>query len=124
MAQVVAVWQGLAFKLTRWENHSHTSSFDKSLTLKMFAMNALTSFGGLTLTAFVYIPFGNLIVPHLHSFLGSRVGHEHTSSVGASNPNISFNVNAERLHNTLFALTTTTQVIGAFTEVRARPVIA
>jgi anoctamin-10 len=86
------------------------------LTLKLFALNAVVSFGALTLTAYVYIPFGSLIMPHVQHFFRAHVPYADKHISATSTTSYAFNINAERLHNTLFALMTTTQVIGAITE--------
>lgn len=71
--QVVGLWHQIAKQLTDWENHRKwifrdvLSRFFANLdtvatrvghtraqTLKMFALNALVSYGVLTLTAYVY----------------------------------------------------------------------
>lgn len=61
--QIISLWRMTASHLTAWENHVHESSHERSLTLKMFALNAMVSYGGLLLTAYVYIPFGGFSTP-------------------------------------------------------------
>lgn len=61
------------------------------------------------------VPFGSLLVPNILGFL------RHSKSVPQTvSPNTlasGFRINSERLTNTLFALSTTTQAIGAFNEI-------
>lgn len=54
--------------LTEFENYDNESSYEAAMTQKQFVFNFLTSYVPLFLTAFVYVPFGNLIVPHLDVF--------------------------------------------------------
>ena len=41
--KIVGIWQKLAHNLTTWENHAYEDNFEKSLTLKMFTINALVA---------------------------------------------------------------------------------
>ncbi|KNZ49712.1 uncharacterized protein VP01_4835g2 [Puccinia sorghi] len=41
--QLVGLWQSTAVKLSNWENHSYNSSYDRSLTHKVFAVRVLYS---------------------------------------------------------------------------------
>lgn len=70
--------------------------------------------GSLLLSAYLYIPFGQLAIPRVISFLQGRAHiHVHSSKFDSR----AYGVNSERLPNTLIALSTTTQIIGAVTEV-------
>ncbi len=60
--QIIAAWQATAVAITKWENHHSAKSYDYSLTLKRFAMQAITAYGALTLSAYVYNPFGEMIM--------------------------------------------------------------
>jgi len=116
--QVVALWHSTAQQLTEWENHRHQTSYDRSLILKMFSLNAIVAFGTLTLTAYIYIPFGSLLVPQITQFLDRQPVTKQTIRQNADARALSsFSINADRLTNTLFALSTTTQMIGAVTEI-------
>lgn len=65
----------LARRLTKWENHAHDSGFDNSLTLKTFALSAIVAYLGLALSAFLYVPFGNVI---MHIVEGIFIGENET----------------------------------------------
>ncbi|TFK39576.1 calcium-activated chloride channel-domain-containing protein [Crucibulum laeve] len=65
----MAIYQFLAKKLTKWENHAHRSSYNSSLTLKTFALSALVAYLGLGLSAFVYVPFGEGVMRTVQSWI-------------------------------------------------------
>jgi len=111
--QVVALGHQAAIKLTEYENHKTVPVFERSLILKMFALNAIVAFGTLSLTAYAYIPFGTVLIPDILSFIHRSPGPNVTSSAMTRG----FSINSERLTNTLFALSTTTQIIGFVNEV-------
>lgn len=62
------------------------------------------------------VPFGHFIIPRLVSLVRGKISEDRVSSSSLSSPG-AFTASSERLTNTLFALMTTTQAIGAFTEV-------
>lgn len=88
-------------------------------------MQALVAYASLFLTAFVYVPFGSLLVPTLanltHRFIkqdsvplkGRAVQYLDTKTLNRS----TYSINNERLYQQLFAYTVTNQVVDAFTEV-------
>lgn len=59
------------------------------------------------------VPFGHVVIPYL---VGKARGVSSTAAEALEGP-VGFRASSERLTNTLFALMTTTQAIGAFTEV-------
>ncbi|KAH8926348.1 DUF590-domain-containing protein [Atractiella rhizophila] len=111
--QVVNVWATTASKLVEWENHQHQINFERSLTLKMFALTFFVSYGGLFLTSYIYTPFASLIVPKIISFIHLPVHADGVDSKQA----FSFNINSDRLHKQMFAYTATNQVVNTFLEV-------
>jgi hypothetical protein len=56
---------GIATRLTDYENYRTQDLYDLAQTQKTFVMNFITSFLPTILTAYVYVPFGKSIVPHL-----------------------------------------------------------
>jgi anoctamin-10 len=90
------------------------------MTLKMFALQALVSYGALTLSAFVYLPFGqdimDVIVQRGFFAQGIAEAQKRGELVFNKAGSIDFKVDPSRMHNQLFAVLTTSQVIGAFTE--------
>jgi len=113
--QVVDLWYNVAKQLTIWENHPTESDHQRSLTLKMFVLNGIVSFGALTLTSYVYLPFGAFVVPKIVHLLRRSVS-EQTVSRGAFDAPAGFAASSARLTGTLAALMTTTQFLGFLQE--------
>ncbi|WVN88537.1 uncharacterized protein L203_103748 [Cryptococcus depauperatus CBS 7841] len=115
--QIVGVYRLLAKSLVKWENHPTPVSEEKSLTTKAFAMNAIVAYLGLYLSAYVYIPFGNIIMGHVQTRLAPQVPvAEHTVgsiNVSAVNKQV---INGGRLKSQLFAYTVTNQIVNVFLE--------
>ena len=96
--------------LSKWENHRTFTDFDSSLTLKMFTINSLVSYGGLILTAFIYIPFGNDII----KYFSEKILNESTSQYLDIN---NFELDKSRIETQLFAYMVTSQAVNAFQEI-------
>lgn len=124
--QLVGLWQSTAIKLSNWENHSYNTSYDRSLTHKVFAVHGLVAYAGLVLTAFIYVPFGAILVPHLaglaHKFIkqqdsipleGSPDLYLNTRALDFS----TYSINTARLYEQLFAYQVTNQLVDTFSEV-------
>ena len=67
--RVLSVYRTFTRKLTDWENHDHQSSYDASLTIKTFALSAIVAYLGLALSAFVYVPFGHLVMGSVQKYV-------------------------------------------------------
>jgi anoctamin-10 len=80
-----------------------------SKTQKIFVLNFITNYLPVFLTAFVYVPFGNIVVPYLEVLLHSFIPRKHFSQGFKSDP--------DRLRNEVIALTVTGQIYSAFDEV-------
>jgi anoctamin-10 len=80
-----------------------------SLTQKIFALNSITNYLPILLTAFVYVPFGNQVLPLLQSVIDATMGAH-------DRPKMVFTVDPDRLRNEVIALTVTGQVSGAIEE--------
>lgn len=121
--QIMAAWQATAVAITKWENHYSSKSYDYSLTLKRFAMQAITAYGALTLSAYVYIPFGETIMETMVSrgFFEDSI-REAKLQGKISEKGIDFHINPDRMHTQLFAVSVTSQFVNAFTEL-ALPVL-
>ncbi|KAG6899042.1 hypothetical protein C0993_001442 [Termitomyces sp. T159_Od127] len=137
--QFLKLWQMLAVRLTTWENHAHHSSYDRSLTLKTFALSALVAYLGLGLSAFVYVPFGEGVMQVMQLMLFKRdkategsPGYNATVSDGTSTKsapgpsvglwdvnesNAKHKLNPSRLKDQMFAYTVTNQAVNTFVEV-------
>jgi anoctamin-10 len=80
-----------------------------SLTQKIFALNFITNYLPILLTAFVYVPFGNLVLPLLQSVIDATMGAH-------NRPKMVFTADPDRLRNEVITLTVTGQVSGAIEE--------
>lgn len=107
-----------ATRLTDYENYGTESQYERSLTSKIFILNFITSYLPLFLTAFVYVPFGSLIVPYLDVFsLTVRPFAENEKQLkGPSNP-AQFTINPERLRKQVIYFAVTAQIVGFAMEV-------
>lgn len=118
---IMAAWQATAHGLTNWENHFSQRDFNWSMTVKMFALQAFVAYGALTLSAFIYIPFGQDLMDWIVSrgyFAGSIANAIHAGTLQRrSDGGIQFEINPDRMHRQLFAVLTTSQAINAFTEI-------
>ncbi|SCV70174.1 BQ2448_1568 [Microbotryum intermedium] len=116
--QFIALWGTTAQRLTKFENHTHQTEHDQSLTLKTFALNFFVAYGSLVLTSYVYIPFGSVLVPYILGILPSKHVEKlsSTSTLSASGKK-DFSINSSKLHTQIVAYTLTNQVVGAFTEI-------
>lgn len=87
----------------------------------MFALQAVTAYGALTLSAFIYIPFGQSIMDYIVSrgFFSQSIAEaaKRGDIELRSDGGVHFDINPSRMHAQLFAVLTTSQVINAFTEV-------
>ncbi|KAI0085807.1 DUF590-domain-containing protein [Irpex rosettiformis] len=85
--RLLSIYHTYAVKFTDWENHSRQSTHDGSLTIKTFSLSAIVAYGGLALSAFVYVPFGEEVMTFVQSRLfhnGPSTGSSWTSSVLSS----------------------------------------
>ncbi|KAG8790483.1 hypothetical protein FRC12_011757 [Ceratobasidium sp. 428] len=120
--RIMAVYTTSASGLTHWENHAHESSFNRSLTLKTFALSSVVAFLGLFLTAFVYVPFGPDVMRWVNTAIFES-GHPDVADAAhdagvkpLSSPDIQAKINPGRLHSQMFAYTVTNQAINFFLE--------
>jgi anoctamin-10 len=107
---------GIARQLNDFENYETTEAFDRAMTQKLFILNFISSYLGIFLTAFVYVPFGSVVVPYLDIF--SLTARPFASKKGQlTAPKFGFAINPSRLRNQVFYFTVTAQVINLVTEV-------
>ena len=104
--RIAGAYTDVAKWLTERENHETQASHDFHLTQKIFVLSFLTSFMSLTVVSFVYIPFGDVIVPYLLTLVPGRIATK----------DVKFHVNAERLHKQFVYLTVTAQIINFVME--------
>lgn len=123
--QLVGLWQSTAVKLSDWENHSYNSSYDRSLTHKVFLVQGLVAYAGLILTAFIYVPFGAILVPRLAGLAHTFIKQESVPLDGSPDLYLNaraldfstYSINMARLYEQLFAYQVTNQLVDTFTEV-------
>lgn len=81
------------------------------MTQKIFVLSIITNYLPILLTAFVYIPFGDEVIPHLKSAVLAVIpGLESTFATH------SFKADADKLRNEVIALTLTGQLSSFFEE--------
>lgn len=108
----------IAKMLTDFENYENESSYDAAMIQKVFVFNFICSYVPLFLTAFIYVPFGNYIVPHL-DILGLVTLSESTLDPDSSHifeaPAV-FQVNPDRLKKQVIYFTVTAQIVSLALE--------
>ena len=83
------------------------------MTQKIFVFNFICSYVPLFLTAFIYVPFGNLIVPHLDVF-GLTVQPFAEDEKPTAAP--VFQINPDRLRKQVIYFTVTAQIVNLALE--------
>jgi len=101
----------MATELTNYENYETHAAYEIALTQKIFVLNFITSYLPIFLTAFVYVPFGNIIVPYLDVFsLAVRPFAEHEKQLQA--PGEGWSINPGRLRKQVIYFTVTAQIVN------------
>lgn len=94
-----------------YENWETTDAYDHAMTQKIFILNFITSYLPIILTAFVYVPFGSLIVPYLDIFqLTARPFAQ--SEKQLATPKSGFTINPARLRKQVIYFTVTAQIVN------------
>ena len=94
--------------LTRYSGHQ------AAFVQKIFVINFITSYLGIFLTAFVYVPFGKVLVPYLDVF---QLTAQRFTADGKAVPTVSWQINPDRLTKQVIYFTVTAQIISFATEV-------
>jgi anoctamin-10 len=81
--QILKVYRKIAERLTEFEDHASTRTHADALTRKTFALNSIVAYAGLTLSAFVYIPFGRGIMTGVDQKVYKRATGGRQGSQGA-----------------------------------------
>lgn len=101
-----------ATQLNDFENYETQAAYDTALTRKIFVLNFITSYLPIFLTAFVYVPFGNIVVPYLDVFsLTVRPFAEHEKQLQVPPPG-KFSINPDRLRKQVIYFTVTAQIVN------------
>ncbi|KAI7900373.1 calcium-activated chloride channel-domain-containing protein [Cokeromyces recurvatus] len=98
MTKIYSKWVKV---LTDWEMHRTDTSWEYSYTQKIFIANFLVGYLSLFITAWIYIPFGDYVLPYLVEF---SISHDHQT------------VDFQRLRAQLVYFIVTGQLIGFLTE--------
>lgn len=105
----------IATQLTEYENYQTHGAYQTALTQKIFVLNFITSYLPIFLTAFVYIPFGNIIVPHLDVFsVAVRPFAEDDKQVKGAGAD--WTINPDRLRKQVIYFTVTAQAVNLCME--------
>ncbi|KAF2473063.1 DUF590-domain-containing protein [Lindgomyces ingoldianus] len=106
-----SILTNFATRLTKYENYQTDGAYEAALTQKIFVLNFITSYLPIFLTAFVYVPFGNIIVPYLDVFnLTVKPFADDKKQIQA--PQAGFTINPDRLRKQVIYFTVTAQIVN------------
>lgn len=106
-----------AERLTDYENYETASQHERAMTAKIFVLNFITSYLPICLTAFVYVPFGSVLVPYLDVFsVACRPFAENEKQLKTPSPS-RFEINPARLRKQVIYFTVTAQIVNFAMEV-------
>ncbi|KAK6456742.1 calcium-activated chloride channel-domain-containing protein [Scheffersomyces xylosifermentans] len=99
-----------------WENHDNDYSRDRSILIKTFVLNFLTSYMPLIITSFVYLPFAHLVQPHLGDIrdaISANVNQNHFyyKYLIQLKKQENFKMNQQRLNAQFYYFIVTNQII-------------
>ncbi|GAM84089.1 hypothetical protein ANO11243_020810 [Dothideomycetidae sp. 11243] len=113
---VLSIMSNFAARLTDFENYDTDAAHETAMTRKIFILNFITSYLGIFLTAFVYVPFGCVVVPYLDVFrVTVSAFAEHDAQLKVSKNG--FHINPNRLKNQVIYFTVTAQIVNQGMEV-------
>ncbi|KAI1942716.1 hypothetical protein LOZ58_001598 [Ophidiomyces ophidiicola] len=103
----------IATQLTEYENYECQDSYDVALTQKIFVLNFITSYLPIFLTAFVYVPFAQSIVPYLDIFnLTTRPFLSGDTDAKAATAKAEFQIDRTRLRGQVIYFAVTAQIVN------------
>lgn len=112
MPRINSFLETIAEAITDYENHRTADHYEMSLTQKNFILSIITNYFPIFITAFIYVPFGDNIIPWLsirsRSVLGSFGKYLDAEE--------SFMIDSSRLRDEVIALAVTGQVSSFFEE--------
>ncbi|KAJ3853579.1 calcium-activated chloride channel-domain-containing protein [Lentinula lateritia] len=112
---LISFFQSCAERFATWENHTHHSTHDASVTLKTFIFTALVAYLSLTLTALVYVPFGDAMVAVALKWFGRNTSRTFDSIVHEGRTHLI--LDRSRLEEQMFAYTVTNQIVDSASEI-------
>lgn len=107
----------IATRISDYENYETDSAYEKSMTRKIFVLNFITSYLPVLLTAFVYVPFGALIVPYLDVFSLTVKPFAESDKQLETPATSAFSINPSRLRQQVIYFTVTAQIVNFAMEV-------
>ncbi|KAM0721259.1 hypothetical protein Q7P37_003547 [Cladosporium fusiforme] len=107
----------IATRISDYENYETDSAYEKSMTRKIFVLNFITSYLPVLLTAFVYLPFGALIVPYLDIFSLTVKPFAENDKQLETPPTSAWTINPARLRQQVIYFTVTAQIVNLAMEV-------
>lgn len=122
---MLAIYRFVAIHSTDFERHDTRSTYTYSLTIKRFVLSTVVSYFGITLSAFIYMPFGQEVLGLLHLQLFEFDLMGTTSSLAGEDDQLlwehdllkaSTGLNSTRLQTQMFAFLVTAQLGNAFQE--------
>ncbi|ERS98925.1 hypothetical protein HMPREF1624_04118 [Sporothrix schenckii ATCC 58251] len=118
---LTGILTNFAEQLTNIENYETQDDHQAAFVQKIFVINFITSYLPVLLTAFVYVPFGKVLVPYLNVFqaVTHRLAGAHKGSAATDHTAIqkaNFQVNTHRLTQQVISLTVTAQIVNFLIE--------
>ncbi|KAF2274077.1 DUF590-domain-containing protein [Westerdykella ornata] len=111
-----SILTNFATMLTDFENYETQGAYHAALTQKLFVIDFIASYLPIFLTAFVYVPFGNIIVPYLDIFnVTVKPFAADEKQLRAPKPG-TFTINPDRLRKQVVYFTVTAQVVNLALE--------
>ncbi|KAL1965483.1 hypothetical protein VTN77DRAFT_5739 [Rasamsonia byssochlamydoides] len=110
-----AVLTSVATRLNDFENYETKEAYDVALIQKILVLNFITSYLPIFLTAFVYVPFANVIVPYLDVFrvtVRPFVSAEDEKMIDHAD----FRIDPSRLRKQVIYFTVTAQIVNTALE--------
>ncbi|PNS15734.1 hypothetical protein CAC42_4186 [Sphaceloma murrayae] len=114
---LTGIFTNIATQLTQFENYETDAAHETAMTQKIFILNFITSYLGIFLTAFVYVPFGSLIVPYLDIFSVTVSAFADNDKQLQTPSSSNFHINPDRLRKQVIYFTVTAQIVNLGMEV-------
>jgi hypothetical protein len=111
---LTGVLSDAAKRLNNFENYETDTQYDRSFTAKLFILDFITSYLGIILTAFVYVPFGTVLVPYLDVF-GRLLANDGDNLKTANSG--SYTINPDRLRKQTIYFAVTASIVNFAMEV-------
>ncbi|CAK7564647.1 MAG: hypothetical protein SEPTF4163_002543 [Sporothrix epigloea] len=114
---LTGVLTNFAEQLTNLENYETQDDHQAAFVQKIFVINFITSYLPVFLTAFVYVPFGKVLLPYFDVFQVTAQRFTGDQKTNHAAHKAAFHVNPRRLTQQMIYLTVTAQIVNFCTEV-------